>query len=292
MKIVSAIVPVFRVLVGVLFLASAQTALQREKVAEGQYSEWQDGRFIADSTQSWTLWRVADGFELEDHLSPNKGAALMALFGEALGSKMSPELKEEIREAATVTEIDLRLAKDRSSTALALRGIKLSEPKSKEIEIAHCGIKETEITCQGRAGKARLRTSEQQQLLYLQPFPLLFTPILRQKELTQNQPSSFKIAIVEGEDKKLALNDVPGQITHLGQEQIVIGQYSFSAEKYVLTMEINAKPGTKVSKENQTEHRQVTLWASPQGIVFAMEDSRFVPGLRVNLTQYKKYSDF
>ena len=140
MKRVFAIVPVFSVLFGILVLASAQTAPQREKVAEGQYSEWKDGNPLQDTTQSWSLWRVPDGFELEDHLPPNNAALMMAAMGKGLGSRMSPELRRDIQDAATLTEIDLKLAKDRSLLALTLRGTKLSDQKRNVIEIAHCEV--------------------------------------------------------------------------------------------------------------------------------------------------------
>jgi hypothetical protein len=289
---VSRMISLLSLLGAVLVLASAQTTPQREKVAEGQYSEWKDGHPIQDSTQSWTLWRVADGFELEDRLPPNKGAMMMAAMGKGLGSSMSAELRRDIQNAATLTEIDLKLAKDRSPLALTLRGIKLSEQKPNEIVIAQCDVMDTQIACKGRAGRAHLIRAEQQQLFYSHPFPLLFSSVLLQKELTLNQPSPLKLDILEGEDKKLVLTEVSSQITHLGQEQLVIGQYTFQTEKYLLTMETKDRLGTKTTSDAQTEHRQVTLWASRQGIVFAMEDSRFVQGLRVNLTQYKKYSEF
>jgi hypothetical protein len=286
MKEVFRLIFLFSLLGAVQINTPAQAPPHREKIAEGQYSDWKDGHPLQDSTQSWTVWRVSDGFELEDHLPPNKGAALMAVFGEALGSKMSPELKEDFRNAATLTEIDLQVTKDWSPVGLTLRGIKLNDQKP--TEIARCDVREAQILCKGRAGKTHLKTSEQQQLFYSHPFPLLFTSLLLRKELKQNEPDFLKLAILEGEDKKLVLTEVSSKITHLGQEQLVIGQYTFQTEKYQLSMEMKSKPGAKT----QTELRQVTLWASPRGIVYAMEDSQLGPGLRVNLTDYKKHSEF
>jgi hypothetical protein len=290
MKKVCHLLFLFSLLGAAPVITPTQTAPQREKIAEGQYSDWKDGHPLQDSTQSWTLWRVSDGFEMEDHLPPNKDAALLAVFGEALDSKMSPELKEDFRNAATLTEIDLQVAKDWSPLGLTLRGIKLNDQKP--TEIARCDVKEAQIFCKGRAGKTHLKISEQQQLFYSHPFPLLFTSLLLRKELKQNEPDSLKLAILEGEDKKLVLTEASIQITHLGQEQLVIGQYTFQTEKYQLAIEMKSKSGTKSTTKTQTEHRQATLWASRQGIVYEMEDSQLGPGLRVNLTDYKKHSEF
>lgn len=61
----------------IFFLASApvtfpQGSTRREKVAEGQYLEWQHGHPVMDTAQSWTIWRTDDGFEVEDKLPEDK----------------------------------------------------------------------------------------------------------------------------------------------------------------------------------------------------------------------------
>jgi len=61
---------------------------------------------------------------------------------------------------------------------------------------------------------------------------------------------------------------------------MVFGPYTFDADKFVLTFD--TKGG----------NRLITLRISDQGMVFAMEDSQFNSGLRVLLSEYKKYSDF
>ncbi len=55
---------------------------------------------------------------------------------------------------------------------------------------------------------------------------------------------------------------------------------SFDTEKFVLTF------------ATTNGARQISLWTLDSGIVFAMEDSRFAAGLRVLLSQHKKFSDF
>lgn len=290
------------VLLGVLGLA-AQSAPEREKVAEGQYTEWSGNSPNSESTQSWTLWRVADGYELEDHLPPNKAAVLVAAMGESRALGMTPELRQDIQNAVTPTEISLSFSKEKSLVVLTLRGVRLSERKPKVIDIARCEVLGERISCKGVGGKAHIRASQQQVLFCSQPFPLFFIPAMLYTKLEQNHPIPLQLAILDADDKKVALTEVSGQIVHLGKEQLVIGQYTLQAEKYVLTMVIKSDTaqmlgnagrglGNKTVPGVESEQRQVTLWASQRGIVFAMEDTGLVGGLRIVLTHYKKYSEF
>jgi hypothetical protein len=262
----------------VAFVAYPQNSAQLEKVAEGEYWEWQNGHPLKDTSQTWTIWRTSEGYEVEDKLPPDKGAALMAVMGAALAKNMSPELREELRNASTPTDIHLQLTKERAVRTLLLNGKKLSE--AKQVQVADCQVKENEISCKGREGTARLKNLGQDQLIYSYPFPLLFTPLLKQLKPALNQAIPVKLAFLEEVKNKLQLTEVSGLLRGEGTEKLVVGQYTFDTEKYVLALEMKTGP------------RQITLWTGNQGTVFAMEDSRFASGLRVLLTQYKKYSDF
>jgi hypothetical protein len=262
----------------VAFVAYPQDSARLEKVAEGEYWEWQDGHPVKDTTQTWTIWRTSDGYEVEDKLPPDKGAALMAVMGAALAKNMSPELREDLRNASTTTDIHLQLTKERAIRTLLLNGKKLSD--AKQVQMANCRIEENEISCKGREGTAHLKNSGQDQLVYSYPFPLLFTPMLKQSKPALNQTIPVKLAVLEEVKNKLQLTEVPGVLHGEGPEKLVVGQYTLDTEKYVLAFEMKTGP------------RQITLWTRNQGTVFAMEDSRLASGLRVMLSQYKKYSDF
>jgi hypothetical protein len=93
-------------------VARAQNSAQREKVAEGEYSEWKDGHPLKDTSQTWTIWRTPNGYEIEDKLPPDQGAALMAVMGTALLKNMSPELREEFQNSSTTTDLHLQLTKE------------------------------------------------------------------------------------------------------------------------------------------------------------------------------------
>ena len=86
--------------------------------------------------------------------------------------------------------------------------------------------------------------------------------------------------MMEEVKNKLQITEVPGQLQSQGRENLSIGEYTFDTEKYALALITKTGP------------RQITLWASTQGVVFAMEDSQLASGLRVVLSQYKRYSDF
>ncbi|MGC2467834.1 MAG: hypothetical protein WA517_21760 [Candidatus Acidiferrum sp.] len=260
------------------FVTCAQNSAQREKVAEGEYWEWHDGHALKDTSQTWTIWRTQNGYEVEDSLPPDKAAALFAVVGAASQGHMSPELREEFQNASTTTDIRLQLTKDGAIRELLLNGKKLSEIK--QVQVAHCLVKKNEISCKGHEGTVRLRNSGQDQLVYSYPFPLLFTPMLKQLQPALNQTIPVKLAMMEEVKNKLQITEVPGQLQNQGTEKLSIGEYTFDAEKYALALITKSGP------------RQIVLWASTHGIVFAMEDSQMAPGLRVLLTQYKRHSDF
>jgi hypothetical protein len=79
---------------------------------------------------------------------------------------------------------------------------------------------------------------------------------------------------------KYQLTRVPGQLRGEGPENFVIGDKNFATEKFILSFATKSGP------------RQITLWTIKPGVVLAMEDSRLATGLRVVLSQYKKFSDF
>lgn len=74
-----------------------QGSARLEKVAEGQYLQWQDGHPVKDTSQSWAMWRTNDGFEIEDTLPVDNSALLMGALGAELKPQMSPELRESIK---------------------------------------------------------------------------------------------------------------------------------------------------------------------------------------------------
>lgn len=258
-------------------VAYPQGSARLEKVAEGQYLQWQDGHPLMDTAQSWTIWRTNDGFEVEDKLPEDKGVLLMAGIGAGLDARMSPELREDMKNLTMKTDINLQLTKQKAIQALVLNGRKLND--SKQV-VANCQSKGDEIVCKGHQASARLKNAGQDQLLYPYPFPLLFTQVLNQSRPAPTRANPVTLALLEEVNNKYQLTRVSGQLRGEGPERMVVGQNSFATEKFVLTFATKNGP------------RQITLWTLNQGIVLAMEDSRFAAGLRVLLSQYKKFSDF
>lgn len=152
----------------------------------------------------------------------------------------------------------------------------------KQVRVADCQVSDNEISCKGRGGKTRLQSEGPHLLVYTYPFtfPLAFTPILKNNKPVENQPTSIKLATLEEVKHKIQLAEVQGQIYAEGTEKLTIGEYTFDTEKYRLVL------ATKAGE------RKITLWTKNHETVFAMEDSLLAPGLRIQLTQYKRYSDF
>jgi hypothetical protein len=257
--------------------ASWQDSARREKVAEGEYTKWQDGSPLKDTGLAWTVWRTNDGLEVEAKLPPDK-AAFWAAAVAGPGFRATPELKKEIQNSSTTTSIDLQLTKQAVVQKMILEGRSLGDLK--QLRVADCRVSESDISCQGREGTLRLQSAEPHQLLYSYPFPLLFTPILKNHKPTQNQPTPIKLAILEEVKHKMQLTEVLGQLQAEGAEKLTIGEYTFDTEKYLLVL------------ATKTGERKITLWTRNHETVFAMEDSLLAPGLRIMLSQYKRYADF
>lgn len=258
-------------------VASPQSSAHREKVAEGEYSEWQDGHPLKDTGLTWTVWRTSDGLEVEAKLPPDKGALIMAALA-GPGFKATPELRKEIQDSSTTTNIDLQLTKQVVVQKMVLEGKSLGDLK--QVRVADCLVTDNEISCKGRMGTVGLKSEGPRQLVYSPPFPLSFTPILKNYKPAQNQAIPIELAILEVVKGKIQLTEVSGQLQAEGVEKLTIGEHTFGAEKYLLVL------ATKAGE------RKITLWTTNHETVFAMEDSLLAPGLRIMLSQYKRYSDF
>lgn len=259
-------------------VAFPQGSARLEKVAEGQYLQWQDGHPVKDTAQSWTMWRTNEGFDIEDKLPVDNGALLMGTFGAELKPQMSPELREDMKSLSMKTDITLQLTKEKAIRVLVVNGKKVSD--AGQVEMASCQFKGEQIACKGHDASVHLKNAAQDQLLYTYPFPLLFTQILTQSHLVPVQTNSVTLALLEEVNSKYQLTRVPAQLRSEGPENFVIGDRNIPTEKFILSLATKSGP------------RQITLWTIKPGVVLAMEDSRFATGLRVVLSQYKKFSDF
>jgi len=277
MRLVHSQALLFSVLVCSPFFFS-QDATPNEKVSEGQYLQWQDGHPVKDTSQAWTIWRTSDGFTIEDKLPVDKGILLMAAMGAELNANMSPELRSDMKNLVMPTEISLQLTKEKAIRSLLLSGKKTSDLK--ELIVADCQVAQDQISCKGQDASTHLKHIAQDQFLYPSTFPLLFTQLLKQPRPPAGQTVPVTLVLLDHVNNKHELSRVSGQLRGEGMETMVLGQNSFPTERYVLSLE--AKNGS----------RQIKLWTLGQGIVLAMEDSRFSPGTRIVLTEYKRFADF
>ena len=256
----------------------AQSPEQREKVAEGEYWEWQDGLPVKNTTQSWMIWRTREGFEIESKLPPNRGDAMMGMMGSALYKNMAPELREELEHATTTTGFDLGTNPNLGIVKMQLNGLKLRD--AKPVEVADCNRNGDEISCKGPGGTARVKNAAQSYLIYSYPSPLFFVPVIKQAKPGPDQAVPVKLAMLTQVKNKLQLTEVNGQLRGKGPDRLSVGERVFDADKFELMLETKPVP------------RVITLWTSKQGIVFAIEDSEFAAGHWILLTQFKRYTDF
>jgi hypothetical protein len=94
------------------------------------------------------------------------------------------------------------------------------------------------------------------------------------------QPLPVSFVVLEEVKNKPPLSEVKGVLRSEGRDKLTIGEHVIEGGKFVLSIEGKDSP------------RQIALWASKQGIIFGMEDSRDTPGTRILLSQFKKYADF
>jgi len=260
-------------------IVSPQDPAPREKVAEGEYSEWQDGQPLKGTGFTWTIWRTKDGLEVEATLPPDKSAFTAAALA-GPGFRATPEFKKEMQNSSVTRSIDVRLTKLLVLERMVLEGVSLGDLK--QVRVADCQVSEKEISCQGGEGRLHVKNEGPLQLVYSSsfPFPLSFTPILKNNKPPQNQGTPIKLAMLEEVKHKMQLTEVSGQLRAEGAEKLSIGEHIFDTDKYLLVLTTNAG------------ERKITLWTRNHETVFAMEDSLLGPGLRIQLNQYKRYSDF
>ena len=260
-------------------VVSPQDSTHREKVAEGEYSEWQDGHPLKGTGLTWTVWRTNDGLEVEATLPPDKGAFIAAALA-GPGFRATPEFKKEIQNSSVTRSIDLQLTKQAVLQRTILEGVSLGDLK--QVRVVDCQVSKNEISCKGHEGALHLKNEDPLQLVYSYPFPFptSFTPILKNYKPPQGQAIPIKLAMLEEVKHKMQLTEVSGQLHAEGTEKLTIGEHIFDTEKYLLVL------ATKAGE------RKITLWTKNHQTVFAMEDSLLAPGLRIMLSQYKRYSDF
>jgi len=244
----------------------------KEKVAEGQYVRMKNGQSLPGSLQSWVLWRIPTGYELEDHfrLATNPATQLLA----DLGPKhLSPELKQKLQNQTTATGLTIQLNSDFQGQQFTLTGEKLLDHQ--QVELLNCALRTDETQCRAKTDKNKVALRGSQGLFYAFPFPMLFSSFVRNRN---DKVTNANVAAVNYGDTKAT--DATCQATNLGSESVQIGDRTFTANRFHI--DLQTKAGVSLT---------VTVWASDAGLVLAMETPDF-PGERMALVQYKKYSAF
>ena len=266
----------FLFILGVCFTCLGTDQDQRQKVAEGVYTKLIKGAAVKGSEQTWTLWRLTDGsYELENHfqIAPNVADQLAAELG---GKSLSPRLRSELQKKAVQSDFSEHLSSDHHAFAITVSGSRLLDKKN--LVMASCTSKNSELTCKGRESTAKVGTNNQTEFWYSFPYPLLLRPFILHRGADKAE-QAFEVAMMVLGEEEPTLVKVMALLKYAGEDTIQVGDRSFTLGKYVLEVQSKDFPAA------------ITFWASPRGMVAAMEESRS-PGERIALTAFKKYADF
>jgi len=248
-----------------------------QKLAEGEYARINGGHIVEGSNQRWVLWRVAGGYLLEDHFQVPLDAKAQML-ADLDSKRSSPQLKKKMETEARANELQMKFSAEFRPQQLVVRGNRLLDGRA--VEIVTCDIQDRETLCTGLKGETRLKSKSPRQFFYSFPFPMLFTPLVRQQG---NESGRRKIDLIALTSKSVPsgpeLSESEGELSYAGQESLSLRTSKPAVGKYEIT--IVSSSGWLL---------KATVWASPGGLVMAMER----PGAkeRMELIQYKKYGDF
>jgi hypothetical protein len=261
------------------YAASAQATRsgEKQKISEGQYVRLRDNLKVGGSEQYWVFWRLPGGeYELEDRfqLPADPAAQLLSQLG---GVKISPELRKELETKAAETGFVVRYGLDRRPLALTVHGKNLLDGKT--IEMVKCEVAAKEIRCRGRDHDARLRVQELDEFFYTFPFPMLFSAWLATSPVGSADASLGKLVVLDSGDK-LDLAQSNRSIQSMEDETITVGDRQFQAHKARI-----------IFSYQDRKPLELTIWYGAPGLVYALEGGG-PAGERIELVEYKRYSDF
>jgi hypothetical protein len=144
-----------------------------------------------------------------------------------------------------------------------------------------CLIADQEIKCKGESGGAKLRDKEPHEFFYSFPFPMLSVGLFQHAATQVGVPVPLKLAVMDltpFDQPKVKLSGCSGLLTLVGEEQILLGERSYTTNKYVLEV------------DSKTEPLKLTFWLNKR-LVVAMTEEK-VQAERMQLIEYKKFSDF
>jgi hypothetical protein len=151
----------------------------------------------------------------------------------------------------------------------------------KKVEVANCSWGPKEVQCKGVNGGSKLKTKQESRLFLSFPFPLLFAPYVIQAEQTSERTAVVKTAFLEIVNSRPEVQEGDLRIQFERDEAITVGDRTFTAGRYRLTVE---------GKGEQL--LDVVLWSARNGLVLAVEDERNFPGQRIAMVEFKRHAQF
>jgi len=142
-------------------------------------------------------------------------------------------------------------------------------------------MKAREIKCKGESGSAKLNNSEPYEFFYSFPFPMLPIGMIQHAATQIGVPTPLKLTVMDlvpYDRPKVKLFRCPGLVTLLGEEQVQLGERSYTTKKY--TLEVDSKE----------EKLKLTFWLNKRIVVAMTEET--LQRERLQLVEYKTFSDF
>lgn len=257
-------------------LISHSADSDREKIAEGEF-QTVPGAPMTDPTQSWVLWRDANGkLQLEDHFTHFDDPALMMLA--PLAAHLDPGLKKQVADKVGQTGIEVILTTDWKTERFIVHGIRVAD--SKAIELANCEVKDREVACKGFKRSTKLKRDSGREFFYLSHFPLLLRSFaLRAKNAPNGTATIPLIQMALTKEGVPELLEADAKVVYQGDEVLTIGDNRFNGRKF--SVETRSTTGTFES----------TVWLSGNDVVLAAQNQDRTL-MRVLMSRFKKYSDF
>ena len=179
------------------------------------------------------------------------------------------------------TDVDVMLSAALKIESLTVKGTRLLDGKAVQLET--CLVGGQEIRCKGQSGGAKLNNDDPHEFFYAFPFPMLSVGLLQRSATQVGVPVPLKLAVMQlvpFDRPRVKLARCRGLLTLIGEEQIQLGDRSYTTNKYIL----------EVDSKADADPLKLTFWLNKRLVVAMTEET--LQGERLQLVEYKKFSEF
>jgi hypothetical protein len=287
------------ILLLILLAAPLSSPADKEKLESGRYGLLTNGKLVAGSEHSWTLWRSPDGrFEIEDHFQGDSASRLARqIIGGLLGgdAKASPEFRDQAQNDILPTDLIAILDSNSQLVSLTVSGTIMNGQKRVGLK---CEANAKGINCDGVEKNAKFRLTEPRPLFWWYSFPGLLRTWMTSVQNPSSVPAVQKVVILSFRSSSSAgiKTDLPAgtrqewgeipvlenadlSLANLGSDTIILSGKTFHAQKFTL----------EIKPETVTPYL-MTLWTDAKGTILAVQENPKQPGEVIALLEYTNFS--